>query len=1004
MSSLQEIVLHSWRESVSQDYRQTIMMECLNSTGQRINVDISEYIGGCNPNNPFKRPVKLYFGLPHVASLPDNDPFNPHLEQWDILYRKLYNSCTGCKIIRYGSYKAKEYAEEQYPLLNIACHRAKTFQRNKSNNLIPSIESQNDLIPFRAETVTNNYRNDRENGHKDKKRKCETTRPLNTEERCKFNFVVGYDSTNGYFLACNKGNNIHNGHSIDLSWQSRPVAKAVDPKYIESVKSLGSINATSSISRTLLLSQSGSLLSNAQIKYITRLSGSVTAEFGTSMEPKELMLFFRERNVSFIALLNGKRSPSVSPSSFIEAYNGQQNSEITTSDDMANNEDMENFCMNERLNVDDEVILFQAIAWSTIKERQFYDKFPMVINIDASAQTNREKRPLVTVTARSIDSKWYPVLRCLLPNEQQWSFRWLFTQGFSTLLGADWTRHTVMAVTDGDSNEISQLSHAISDKIQSSHQVVPGPILRRCAVHIILKGLEKYGPRKTVAVGPAMNTPAHLSYKKIMTTINDWLFSFTKPHVIETEEECNISEQLLLAYVKSDFVQTILGLEATRLQECLTRYILPHVSTFAQFRYSHVRSFGVHSNNAVEGTHNAYKSSGISVMPSDSLCKMTDKLLTQSDIKHMSSTRRIDTEKTWVHSGTSAFLNTTAEYELASARIRLEEYECVRVGTFMWRVAYTKTREPTASIIPWFHRVREISMSSDGYLKCTCKHFETFGVGCVHMLKTIQHENASVAEYKVTDTSVIWWKRYYSTEPVSSSPAWDELINLRMSDVVGPRMPKYDTTLSTLSNVVTDIPDRFIVRPAIERCINYSHASIDNLWLSRQVTNVKEQRKDVRADVRNDDSKTGLDENSAEINGKEIKTIVHEESNRNQPAQDERNGNNSGDNDENHIGHNDDDTSHTDESESYNDEAAYDPYESLKGHFSHLCEHFRLLKKKERYNFIQDAKDWMNKKASSCKSNVTVDTCDAKDSGQIMMSTNMIHVVRKKQISKSCGW
>ena len=134
------------------------------------------------------------------------------------------------------------------------------------------------------------------------------------------------------------------------------------------------------------------------------------------------------------------------------------------------------------------------------------------------------------------------MLRALLPSEQQWVFRWLFTSAFNILLGENWKTQTVLGITDGDSQEISQLRAAINEvlnplPIARSGTVIdpiignvsPKTELRRCSVHIVLKGLENYGPSIVKAIGHKRSGALYDAYKDILRNVKNWCFSFAQP-------------------------------------------------------------------------------------------------------------------------------------------------------------------------------------------------------------------------------------------------------------------------------------------------------------------------------------------------------------------------------------------------------------------------------------------------------------------------------------------
>jgi len=296
---------------------------------------------------------------------------------------------------------------------------------------------------------------------------------------------------------------------------------------------------------------------------------------------------------------------------------------------------MEQFCLSERQkrSVDDDETLFTAIAWINPSEKAMYDKYPMVLNIDASSQCHREQRPLVSVTCRNTDGNFFPILRCLLANEQQWSFHWMFTNGFSHLLGEDCKHNTTLVIADGDSQEITQLRSAINEAIAATHYSTRTTThdstrtqLRRCSVHVVIKSLHKYGPSIQKACGNTRSGQKYTSFKSIIKTVQDWCFSFVEPHRYETYYECQLSMKLLMIYINSHDVKSVLGDDVQVLENCLRCYIFPYIAAMAYYQYMSIRHFACHCNNGVEGEHNMYKHSGISSSTRDFLCSMVDKL------------------------------------------------------------------------------------------------------------------------------------------------------------------------------------------------------------------------------------------------------------------------------------------------------------------------------------------------------------------------------------------
>jgi hypothetical protein len=102
-------------------------------------------------------------------------------------------------------------------------------------------------------------------------------------------------------------------------------------------------------------------------------------------------------------------------------------------------------------------------AWLLPEEKRLFCLFPEVLHIDATACTNREDCPLLTITGRDSRGKAFTVLRVFLPNERAWVFRWLFQVVMPELLGASWVKQVTAIITDGDAQEMQQLDVAIKN-------------------------------------------------------------------------------------------------------------------------------------------------------------------------------------------------------------------------------------------------------------------------------------------------------------------------------------------------------------------------------------------------------------------------------------------------------------------------------------------------------------------------------------------------------------
>ena len=75
-------------------------------------------------------------------------------------------------------------------------------------------------------------------------------------------------------------------------------------------------------------------------------------------------------------------------------------------------------------------------------EKRLFELFPYVIYVDTTADTNNEGRPLLTMAGKDTSSRMFSLVREFLPNQQMWTFRWVF----SVLLPKAYGKHILSNV------------------------------------------------------------------------------------------------------------------------------------------------------------------------------------------------------------------------------------------------------------------------------------------------------------------------------------------------------------------------------------------------------------------------------------------------------------------------------------------------------------------------------------------------------------------------------
>ena len=111
-------------------------------------------------------------------------------------------------------------------------------------------------------------------------------------------------------------------------------------------------------------------------------------------------------------------------------YFSEDNSHsVTSSTDLSSeeNESLSTFVHTGRR--DQNLALTQkyaiALVWVLPKERQLFNLFHEVLTVDTIHGTNNETRSMLTIGGKDSNGNMFIILRCFLPHEKGWMFRWV---------------------------------------------------------------------------------------------------------------------------------------------------------------------------------------------------------------------------------------------------------------------------------------------------------------------------------------------------------------------------------------------------------------------------------------------------------------------------------------------------------------------------------------------------------------------------------------------------
>jgi hypothetical protein len=403
--------------------------------------------------------------------------------------------------------------------------------------------------PLRVKTYHCDKNNTRGRQGLSMKKRTNTGRPLTTDETCKVNLIIDFDNKT-YFMKCGIGQGIHTNHLPLTASEMAIRAKFVDAKMMDFQKQLAIANIEPGKTAAAVKARFGTSLTRRQVAYhqgFSKLANSLEDsneidKIGETCSDLDMLIdILKKKGAGFCALYHRSKAGSASelpkPSEptvhignssedmlFTETGGGSC-SEVSVCEMVSETtgglgHDIMKYARDSRVavNASDEQDVLLAIVWVLPNSKQLFRAYPEVVFIDGTHKTNYENRPLVTMGVKDSKGKMQIVLRAFVPNERAWLFRWLFQVATPSLLGASSCDLVRLQITDGDSQETSQLDDALKTVFKISKR-------RRCGWHIIDRGWE----RIVSSIGRSK------AAKHIEGAFKYWLYSLMKD--IETDEE-----------------------------------------------------------------------------------------------------------------------------------------------------------------------------------------------------------------------------------------------------------------------------------------------------------------------------------------------------------------------------------------------------------------------------------------------------------------------------------
>jgi hypothetical protein len=736
-------------------------------------------------------------------------------------------------------------------------------------------------VVYRKSTLTNDRRNSRGPAGLKLPKRTTTARPLKKVDKCSFSLTICTDGSN-FFMKGGIGSSLHCGHPQLYPEQLLMSSCLLKTAEKEDIRCMAAAHASPAVARNFLMKKNvdpaapkptllTTNLSRRQVAYIQGMSRVIKKNIcgqNTGQEsPSDQMFEYLQRlpGASYCCLYQHAGSneeipqpinpPALSPSKLVNEvvrHNKQTTEEIELATE--DHPDLAQYAEMHRVSLDlrNTQELMIASAWVLAPEIRLAYQFPEVLLMDSTADTNKESRPLFTITGKDSTGHMFTILRAFVPNERAWVFRWLFQTVMPALLGKDLLLRVRAVITDGDSQEISQLDDALKNYMPTAQRL-------RCGWHIIDRGWQRHC-RSLCGRDSAIKRNLQL-----------WMYSWMRPGSgsCETEEEYKVSKALLLKYINSSRVVTTIGHDACRkLETFISSHVQPHEQHYCFFQRLSIRHMDMYSNTPHEGTNNGIKASAAPSMPQHSIATAARVLCVNSEVNAIQRGRESATllvnHKLWSKTKTADYVTSCAENEIKNQASEIHSYHSMRLNSSNWSVrrqqdtpshclrfdeldqdaALADTsihivgrRQP--KVIPQFDRVRKVKLVGRS-LHCSCKFFERIGIPCRHQIHVLHyHMTPSWTDLSHHDVSVRWWTTYlffFRSLDAQHQQICNALKMLDQNDCKGPYVPKNFATLLPPSYPVIHQQEQnsmppvdtsfFDVKPIIDSCKNYSVGEI----------------------------------------------------------------------------------------------------------------------------------------------------------------------------------
>jgi MULE transposase domain len=697
--------------------------------------------------------------------------------------------------------------------------------------------------PFREDYMIDSAtRGKREDG-RSKSRRTRTTKSLpDAPHVCHFGFRIKWDSLGFYIpIATHSGCPNHVNHLSDgLDRLTLPL-KLIPEREKETLQDMCQAAIGNAVSRNYIFSKTGKFITKAQLAYFNSPPPMPLVDGLKSSDTDEMLSFFEQsEDISYHVLWDVPIPPTEPPSPRKTALvsslcpAGEDGSmEIDHSDD-SDFQPARDMAASTRTNgrVHPNSRVFLGCGYCTTGGARDFALFPEVVWADVTSDTNNTGNFLLTFSCRTSEGKQVIFLKVWIPNQNQFSFRWVFKFVLKSLIPETTLTRVRVFMVDGDPQQRNELVKAMMEFMANA-------IVQSCAWHILNQGMKRRLPSKNLI--PAGDK--HDQYGIFVGHVKSWCYSWMTPGGCESEQEYELSHQLLLAYINSrEGLEACNGIQAY--QKAISNFVVEYVQTkdnlFLFYKKMNRRYFNHKTSSAHEGTNLGLKQHAAAVKPSQRIQESAKNSCLQSLMKtcqqDASATYLSSSKPLWSDSPTACHIVSGAE-SILRRRVRQTEYLDLRrishnqFEVFSKEPASDTTLSldqesmfpPEKSPIPDFVRVRTVTMLSDGTLLCSCCEQEREGLCCAHTCKCVKHYFPTWNGPTHHEVSPRWWISWLKYAHRKEYPELTNAMEMLLSnEVKGPRLPEALPHLNSY-----DPP--FASKSVRERLRNYTSQQLNRL-------------------------------------------------------------------------------------------------------------------------------------------------------------------------------